>query len=382
MATTPLKDVVATVMSGGLPELSGSGVSNSNGEVSIPLKLSEPQYNQLMSLTARGTKLGYEDGVGRIDTLPSYETANANGLSMQIAMQKYDASELSLSPSALTFPATGGRKSMTVTAPDDNWQIETTPAALTGLMVEKTSNTTFDVICPAGSTEALGFVAVRWGSQMRSAWIVRTAADSTVGTVTFTGKVTNASTGAALASASVRIITVNSSTGASMQVASAITDGSGNYSTTWSVDSTTWSNLSQITAIAEKTGFQVNSKDILTFPSFADAVASGVVLPNLALTQSAGSFTVTPSSINGPREGFTQIVNISGTDGNWGHSYVLSGGNDFANVSVQKTSSTTLTVTFGYNPGAAVEAANYRVAYISVTWNGETKIAEIIQQTR
>lgn len=379
MATIPLKDVVATVRSGGLPELSGGGISDSNGEVSIPLRLSEPQYNQLMSLTARGVKTGYEEGVGRIDTLPPYAEAKANGISMQIVMQELDASDLSVSPTSLSFPSTGGTQSVTITAPDSLWTIDGSAASSMGVVVTKISNTVINVSCSSGSAGS-GTIAIKWGSQTRIIYITRSGAGATSGTVTFSGRVILSSTGAAIPSATV-VISARGASGLSNQIATGVTDSSGNYAISWSTDSDTWGSLSEIRALAQKSGY-TNGGTAIPIPSFDSATANGISVTSMSLALAASDFTVTPYAVNGPRSGFTQVITISGTDGNWVYDYSFSGGNDFANVSVQKTSSTTIAVTFGYNPGGTAEAVNARYAYVSVTWNGVTKNSTISQRVR
>lgn len=323
MATKPLKDVAATVTSGGLPELSGSALSDANGDAQIVLRLSEPQYNQLMSLTVRGKKSGYEDGVGRIDTLPTYATAKANGLSMQILMQKYGSSQFDVSPMEIIV-ASGGVSStvryVNVTAPDSSWVIDASSLWAAGVTVTRPNNTTITVTCPAGtvqSTQLLGTLKVSWGSQTREVPVYRIAGSDTI-EVPFTGTVYASGTSSPIANANVILRATNGTTGVTSDVASGKTDTNGAYTLTWIGGEDDWANLSQVTVYCSATGYSDYQTGDVGDVAIETAV-NGIDVPNIYLTPAvSGTLSLSTDSVRfGYGETGVKTVKVNAPDANW-----------------------------------------------------------------
>jgi len=294
MAEIPV-DGATVILTGGT--YSGSAVSDSSGKARITLRLSEPQYRSIQDavqpLTARATKLGYNDGVGTLRTMPSYANAKASGVSMQLFMQKYSGSQFSVSPTSLLFPAEGGTQTVAITSPDNGWTIDASYISTFGGFVTKTSNTTIDITIPE-NVETGGrasSVYIRWGTQTRSISVTQAAAEEGTGNILFSGKATQTDTGVAVPSANIAIL-VRGSNGQDIEAASGITDSSGNYSLRVGLDEFTWNTLQRITIVAEKPGFSIGTRVITSFPSFDSAVANGIT-SNLTLAPSAQSSPLT-----------------------------------------------------------------------------------------
>lgn len=350
MAEIKLQGVANTVTAGGNTL---TATSDASGVAVVELNIREKDYNAISTVLSRGAKSGYNDGLAQLTSLPNFAVAVANGISLRVRMTERTAAQISVSPSSITFPATGGTQTVTVTAPDSSWVISSTGVAATR------NGNVITLTCPAGSGQT--FAPLIIGYQSADGWLYatcelsRAASGVETGTISLSGTVYSYDSGtgtrAPLANAAVAV-KVSYGGGSLVEVATGTSNASGAWGATWETDAETWATISQITIEASATGYTTNTTNQYAIPAFDDAVADGVAFQIIQLTKVAEvGFRLNPTSASVPATGGTVVIQVLGTNGSWVHEANYDGGEIRVQATItENRTNNTLTVTLPQIP--------------------------------
>lgn len=292
MATKPLQNAYTEITVGSEKK---SAYTDATGKASAIFSLSKRQYDALARIGVTSQKSGYKDGQGNITALPPFIEAVNSKIQMEITMQKNAVSVFEISPISMQFPADGGVQSLTVTCPDDTWEIYSSDSRL---LVSKQSSTTINVTCPSGTTAMNASLQIRWyspdsGWQYRTCSVYRSAPDTVIQTITFTGTLIDNTTGLPIANRPRGVVIIGAYTEHgedSSAIAIGETDGDGNFSIPLSTTKSEYDGWVGLTAFAWPTDYDFNASDKykLSKPPWDDAVSNGISFDTIYLTKTSG----------------------------------------------------------------------------------------------